>query len=218
MLPKPGLVAIVTGGASGLGEAAVRELAKQGCKVAIIDRDELKGLALVKEIGSDNAAFIKTDVSKQDSIKEMVSEVIKLYGAIHIVVTSAAIHPPFLSITEPHPPDMVKKYFETNVFGTFWVVQHTSAIMTKQEPYNDKGERGVIVMVSSIQGIEGAAGFSIYCGTKGAIHGFVLPMARDLGPFGIRVIAIAPGAYPTPMTAPLWTENDAEKKCRIVSA
>jgi len=191
---------LVTGGASGLGEATVRELVKEKYRVAIADRDKERGTALVQELGAENTIFIETDVSKEDSVKAMVSDVVKAFGAIHVVLTSAGVHTGFISILDENASSKLQETFAINVFGTFWTVKYASEVMIKQEPYNDKGERGVIIMVSSISGLEGSAKAVIYSGTKGAINGFTLPMARDLGPFGIRVVSIAPGTIVTAMT------------------
>jgi len=213
MFAKPGLVALVTGGASGLGEASVRELFKNQYKVVIGDLDVERGSNLVKELASENVIFVETDVTKEESIKNLISKTLQTFGAIHVVLTSAGVAPEG-DVFDPEqtPASQLIKTFQINVFGTFWVVQHASAAMIKQEPYTEKGERGVIIMVSSGYATMAPAKKSVYGGTKGAINGFTLPMARDLGPFGIRVVTIAPGLMMTPLVEKIcskeWIEND----------
>jgi len=198
-LPKSGLVAVVTGGASGMGEATVKELFKEGCKVVIVDRDASKGQTLCKDLNSENVIFIETDISKEESVKDMVSQVVKKFGGIQILVNSAGILPEYGTMIDSISSTKFKEVFETNVFGTYWVCQHTSAIMVKQDAYNDKGEKGVIIMISSVCGTDGHAGLVSYSGTKGAINAFTLPMARELGPLGVRVVTLAPAMIKTPM-------------------
>jgi len=197
---KPeGLVAIVTGGASGLGEASVLELASKNCKVVIADLNKDLGLKLAEKIGNDKALFVETNVSDEESVKSLIEKTIKKFGAVHIVVNSAGVLSAGLIFSGKATSAEMLKVLKINVLGTFLVTKYASIQIMKQEPISELKERGVIINIASVAGLEGQKGQTIYSASKGAIIGMTLPLARDLGKFGIRVITLAPGVFVTPM-------------------
>jgi NAD(P)-dependent dehydrogenase (short-subunit alcohol dehydrogenase family) len=194
-----GKVAIVTGGASGLGEAAVLRLVQEGCKVVIADVQEELAKKLVQTLGEDKTVFIKTDVTDEESVQNMINQTVQKYGGIHIVVNSAGIARQASILSKKCTAEDFKKVLLVNVVGTFNVAKAAAIVMVKQPTLNDKGERGVIINIASVVGIEGQNGFTVYGGSKGAVIGMTLPLARDLGKFGIRVVALAPSLFLTSM-------------------
>eukprot|EP01016_Furgasonia_blochmanni_P020893 TRINITY_DN23277_c0_g1_i1.p1 TRINITY_DN23277_c0_g1~~TRINITY_DN23277_c0_g1_i1.p1 ORF type:complete len:324 (+),score=75.80 TRINITY_DN23277_c0_g1_i1:10-981(+) len=195
-----GLSAIVTGGASGLGKATVEALIRKGCRVTIADLNQSLGEELVKQFGEDKALFVKTDVSNEDNVKALVEAAVAKFGGLHIVVNSAGIISavPIVTSKGVASTEEMLKVLRINVVGTFNVSKWAAAKMATQAPL-EGGERGVIINVASVAGIEGQRGQVIYSASKGAILGMTLPMARDLGRFGIRVVTVAPGIFQTPM-------------------
>jgi len=195
-----GRVAVVTGGASGLGEAAVKRFVKEGCKVVIGDLQEERGKALAQSLGDESKViFVKTNVTDEASVQNLIDTAVKSFGGLHILVNSAGVLTAGSIISKKCTAKEYTRVFSINVLGTFNVSKAASAVMIKQEPLEGKGERGVIINVASVAGFEGQIGQTIYAGTKGAIIGMTLPMARDLGKFGVRVMTVAPGVYETPM-------------------
>ncbi|KRX06002.1 hypothetical protein PPERSA_01080 [Pseudocohnilembus persalinus] len=198
-------VALVTGGASGLGEQTVRQLVQLGAKVMIADLNEENGNNMAKELGNQ-VKFFKTNVTDEENVKNLVEETVKAFGAIHIVVNSAGIISAGKFLNKKGRQIEVKdfmKCIQINVVGTFLVSKYASAQMAKQEYINEQQERGVIIMVASVAAFEGQQGQTTYSASKGALVGMTLPMARDLGVFGIRVVTIAPGLFMTPMGSSL---------------
>ena len=193
--------AMVTGGASGLGEACVRCFAEQGANVVIMDMNADLGEALAKELGS-KAIFVKTDVSDEANVKAAVDAAISAFGAIHTVVNCAGIVIPakLLSKGEPSPMASFTKTIEVNLLGTINVVRLTAAQMAKNTPNTD-GERGAIINIASIAAFDGQIGQTSYSASKAAVVGMTLPMARELADIGIRVNTVAPGLFETPMMA-----------------
>ena len=195
-----GLVAIVTGGASGIGAATVKELISHECKVVIADVDDVMAQETINNIGTKNAIYIKTDVSNEISVQNLIEKTVSKFGSIHIVINSAGIIVMGYIYSSKATSKEWFNAFKINVLGTFLVSKYSSIQMTKQEYISDTKQRGVIVNIASVAGIEASKGHSIYGATKGAIIGMTLPLARDLGKFGIRVVAIAPGVIVTPMS------------------
>ena len=196
-----GRVALVTGGASGLGEAAVKRFVQEGCKVVIADVQQELGKALVQSLGEDKALFVETDVTDEAAVQNLINKAVERFGAIHIVLNSAGIIRVNATLSSKSTAKGYMRILSINVLGTFNVTKAASMVMVKQPTLNDKGERGVIINIASVAGLEGQAGNVMYSGTKGAIIGMTMPLARDLGKFGIRVNAIAPGIFRTPMAA-----------------
>ncbi|EKE77220.1 SDR family NAD(P)-dependent oxidoreductase [Oceanibaculum indicum] len=203
MHPK-GHVALVTGGGSGLGAATARLLAKEGAKVAVLDVNAESAAKVAAEIGGIG---IGCDVSSAEAGEKAVAEVVAKLGAPRIVVNCAGIVRGARIVGKDGPSDLdtFRKVIEVNLIGTYNMIRLTAAEMAKLEPLAD-GERGVITMTSSVAAYDGQIGQAAYSASKGGIAGLVLPAARDLARSGIRVMAIAPGLFQTPMMASLPAE------------
>jgi NAD(P)-dependent dehydrogenase (short-subunit alcohol dehydrogenase family) len=195
-------IAIVTGGASGLGKATSQGLVASGVKVAIFDLNEESGKQAIDELGADNAMFISVDVTNAESVSSAIEEVMKAYGAIHILVNCAGIAPAAKVLDREGKAMALNKFsmaININLIGTFNVASQVAEQMAKNEPMGEALERGVIINTASVAGYEGQMGQSAYAASKGGIIALSLPMARDLARTGIRVNAIAPGIMGTPM-------------------
>ena len=196
-----GKVAVVTGGASGLGEATVRAYVEKGGKAAIFDMNAERGNALVNELGADKVAFFNVNVADEDSVKAAIAGVMEKFGAIHIFNNFAGIGDAIKTHGKdgPHPLDRYKRVLDVNLIGTFNVARLAAEQMEKNEPFNDHGGRGVIINTASVAAYEGQIGQVAYSASKAGVVGMTLPMARDLAPLGIRVNTIVPGLIHTPM-------------------
>ncbi len=199
-------VAVVTGGASGLGEATMRNFVGNGGKVAIFDLNEERGEAIVKELG-DAVRFYKVDVTSEENVATAIDDVAKEFGRIDICVNCAGIAFGIKTMGKdgPHPLDAFKKVLDINVVGTFNVFRLAAEKMSANEPSAD-GERGVIINTASVAAFEGQKGQVAYSASKGAIVGMTLPVARDLAFYGIRICTIAPGLFLTPLFEGLGQE------------
>jgi len=201
MVKVKGSVFVVTGGVSGLGEGTTRQLVANGGKVAMLDRDDEKGEALQKELG-DAVKFIKVDVCEEDSIAQAIHAVVEHFGRIDGCVNCAGVGSARSTVDKKgkvHDVGTFEFVVKLNLIGTFSVASKCAGIMAKQEPGED-GERGVIINVASVAAIDGQNGQAAYSASKAGVVGMSLPMARDLGHYGIRVNVIAPGIMRTPMT------------------
>ena len=202
----PGRTAIVTGGASGLGAATARELAGRGARVAIFDVDADRGRAVAREIGG---AFALVDVRDERSIEAGLEIAAKLGGEpARMVINVAGIGGGGRRTAGrkgPHPLELFKTLLDVHAGGTFNVTRLAAAALRTAEPAED-GERGIIVHTSSVVAQDGPTGMVAYAAAKGAIEAMTLPMARDLGPAGIRVCTLVPGNFTTPLTAELPAE------------
>jgi NAD(P)-dependent dehydrogenase (short-subunit alcohol dehydrogenase family) len=196
-----GCGALVSGGASGLGEATVRHLHGHGAQVVIADVNAEKGEALAQELGAD---FVQTDVREEDQVQAAVDRAVERAGGIHIAVSCAGTGLPLkiASSKGPHPLDAFKVILDINLIGTFNVIRLAAFRMFDNEP-NEHGERGVCISTASVAAFEGQVGQTNYSASKGAIVGMTLPIARDLAPKGIRNMTIAPGLFNTPLLAAL---------------
>lgn len=196
-----GKVAVVTGGASGLGEATVRAYVEKGGKAAIFDMNAERGNALVNELDADKVAFFNVNVADEDSVKAAIAGVMEKFGAIHICNNFAGIGDAIKTHGKdgPHPLDRYKRVLDVNLIGTFNVARLAAEQMEKNEPFNDHGGRGVIINTASVAAYEGQIGQVAYSASKAGVVGMTLPMARDLAPLGIRVNTIVPGLIHTPM-------------------
>ncbi len=192
-------IAVVTGGASGLGEAVVRSLAVKGGKAAILDLDEAKGKILAEELGSA-VVYLKTDVIDSESVGSSIKAAVDYFGAINGVVNCAGIAPAarVLGRKGPHNLADFSKVIEVNLIGTFNVIRLAAEQIAANRPGED-GERGVIINTASVAAYEGQIGQAAYSASKGGIVGLTLPIAREFAPLGIRVVTIAPGIMETPM-------------------
>ena len=191
-------VAVVTGGASGLGEAVARGLAAAGARVALFDRDAEKGERVAAEIGG---RFHAVDVSDAESVRAGFEAVADGAGAPRILVNCAGIGPAAKTVSKgaPHDPALFAQVIGVNLIGSFNCASQGAALMAALEPVGADGERGVIVNTASVAAYEGQVGQVAYAASKGGVVGMTLPMARDLAGQGIRVCTIAPGLFLTPL-------------------
>ena len=197
-----GLVYVVTGGASGLGEGVVRMAVEHNAKAAVFDMSEKKGKAIEAELGSDKVLFQKVNVTDEKAVEAALAAVVAKFGHVDVVVNSAGIGAAMAMVSrkgEAHSLAGFQRVIDINLKGTFIVSAQASAIMAKQDP-NEEGERGLIVNIASVAAVEGQNGQSAYSASKAGVLGMALPMARDLGKYGIRVNTICPGLFDTAMT------------------
>ncbi|GAA6158251.1 3-hydroxyacyl-CoA dehydrogenase [Ruegeria sp. HU-ET01832] len=196
--------AVITGGASGLGEATARHFADKGAQVTILDRDANRGPQVAAEIGGH---FIPTDVTDEASVSKAMAFAVERMGRITAAVNCAGIAVGVKTVGRegPHPLDAFQRTIDINLVGTFNVSRLAAVEMAKNDPEPD-GARGVIINTASIAAFDGQKGQAAYAASKGGVVGMTLPMARDLASSGIRVMAIAPGIFMTPMLAGLPEE------------
>ena len=196
MDPK-GQVALVTGGASGLGAATAEVLAAAGAKVALLDVN----LDAAKEMaGKVGGIAIRCDVTSADDAAKAIAEAKAKHGAARILVNCAGVGPAkrIVGRDGPMPLADFEKVIAINLIGTFNLMRLAAADMQALEPLTD-GERGVIISTASVAAYEGQIGQAAYAASKGGVAALTLPAARELAQFGIRVMAIAPGIFGTPM-------------------
>ena len=192
-------IALVTGGASGLGDAVARSIVESGGKVAILDLDQDKGRELADQLGS-SAVFMKADVTSAESVSESVDAAVKLFGALNVVVNCAGIAPAakVLGKKGPHDLALFNRVVAVNLVGTFNVIRLAAEKLAANEPGEDN-ERGVIINTASAAAFEGQIGQAAYSASKGGIVSMTLTIARELATLGIRIVTIAPGIMKTPM-------------------
>jgi len=200
--------AIITGGASGLGEATARHFAAQGAQVTLLDRDADRGAKVAAEIGG---YFAQTDVTQEASVAAAIELAMEKMGKITAAVNCAGIADGIKTVGRdgPHPLDAFQRTIDINLVGSFNVARLAAAQMALNEPDAD-GARGVIINTASIAAFDGQKGQAAYAASKGGVVGMTLPMARDLASTGIRVMTIAPGIFMTPMLAGLPEEVQAQ--------
>ena len=181
---------LVTGGGSGLGAAVAGNLAEGGANVVVAD---LEGE------DNENVRFIETDVADEESVQDAIDATLE-FGELHGVINCAGVATAekILGKKGPHPLDAFHKVVQVNLIGTFNVARLAAAAMKENEP-TEGGERGVIVNTASVAAFEGQIGQAAYAASKGGVVSFTLPLARELASYGIRVVAIAPGVFDTPM-------------------
>lgn len=196
--------AVITGGASGLGEATARHFAALGAQVTLLDRDADRGHAVAQDIGGH---FAQTDVTDDASVADAIAHALDKMGKITACVNCAGIGDAGKTLGRegPLPLGAFKRTIDINLVGTFNVARLACAEMAKNEP-GEHGARGVVINTASIAAFDGQKGQAAYAASKGGIVGMTLPMARDLARDGIRVMAIAPGIFATPMLAGLPEE------------
>ncbi len=203
-----GISAIVTGGASGLGEATARLLAARGAKVVVADMNAEKGEAVASDIGG---TFVTTNVADTDNAIAAV-EAAKELGPLRALVNAAGIGWATRTIgkdgeySSAHDLDVFKKVIEVNLVGSFNMIRIAATAMSQNEPADEHGERGAVVNVASVAAFDGQIGQASYSASKGGVVGVTLPAARDLARLGIRVCTIAPGLFDTPLLAGLPEE------------
>ena len=200
-----GISAVVTGGASGLGEATARELAVRGAKVAIFDRDADKGEKVASDIGG---IFCQVDVTAEDTVVAAFAKAREAQGQERVLVNCAGVATAAKTVArdketkEPrlYPVQMFETTIAINLVGTFRCIAHSAYGMMSLDPLED-GERGCIVNTASVAAQDGQIGQAAYSASKGGVMAMALPIARDLMNDGIRVNTILPGVFKTPMVA-----------------
>ena len=200
-----GRAAVVTGGASGIGQAVARRIAADGGNVIIFDLNEAAGAAMVDELGADRCLFAQVNVADAESVEAGVDAGIEKFGAIYAVVNCAGIANAARTVGRDgaFPLDLWDKVIAVNLTGTFNVIRLCAVKMQHNEPVDEYMGRGVIINTASVAAYEGQMGQAAYSATKGGIVGMTLPIARDLSKIGIRVNTIAPGMINTPLFAGL---------------
>jgi NAD(P)-dependent dehydrogenase (short-subunit alcohol dehydrogenase family) len=198
--------AIITGGASGLGQAVAECVIAAGGRVALLDVNAAAGDAVAAGLG-ERASFIETDVTSEAAVNAAVAAATQAMGGLNVAVNCAGVGWPKRMVGKdgPMPGDFFRKVVEINLVGTLLVCKAAAAAMQKNAP-NADGERGAIVMTASVAAFDGQIGQVAYAASKGGVVGMTLPMARELAGFGIRVVTIAPGLFLTPMMAALPAE------------
>lgn len=193
-------VAVITGGASGLGRATVKRFAAAGAKVAIFDMNEEKGKLLVDEFPG-KVIFCNVNVTTEDSVKAGIDATMKAFGGIHICCNFAGTGNAIRTMGKngPFPLAEFNKIIQINLVGTFNVLRLCAEKMADNAVLNDDGGRGVIINTASIAAYEGQIGQAAYSASKGGVVGMTLPIARDLAVLGIRVNTIVPGLIATPL-------------------
>ncbi|GAB4028863.1 3-hydroxyacyl-CoA dehydrogenase [Spirosoma gilvum] len=202
--------AIVSGGASGLGEATTRMLLSKGANVVILDLNDTRGQALVDELGTQ-VRFHRTNVTDETDVQEAINLAVETFGGLHINVNCAGVAEARKTVGKvdgvygAHSLAAFQKVISVNLIGTFNVIRLAALAMEHNEP-NEEGERGVIINTASVAAYDGQIGQAAYSASKGGIVGMTLPIARDLARSGIRVMTIAPGLFETPLLASLPEE------------
>lgn len=206
-MPLSNTAAVVTGGASGLGEATARHFAAQGAMVTLFDRDAARGETVAAEIGGH---FVQTDVTDEASVQAAIAFAKEKMGRITAAVNCAGIADAAKTVGRdgPHPLPLFQRTIDINLVGTFNVARLAAEAIQENHPAPD-GARGVIINTASIAAYDGQKGQTAYAASKGGVVGLCLPMARDLSKLGIRVMTIAPGIFMTPMLAGLGEEVQA---------
>lgn len=206
-MPLSNTAAVVTGGASGLGEATARHFAAQGAMVTLFDRDAARGETVAAEIGGH---FVQTDVTDEASVRAAIAFAKEKMGRITAAVNCAGIADAAKTVGRdgPHPLPLFQRTIDINLVGTFNVARLAAEAIQENDPAPD-GARGVIINTASIAAYDGQKGQTAYAASKGGVVGLCLPMARDLSKLGIRVMTIAPGIFMTPMLAGLGEEVQA---------
>jgi len=197
-----GQAALVTGGASGLGAATARELARLGARVAVLDRNAEGAAVVAAEIGGIG---IECDITSTDSVLAALDAARAVHGPARLLMNVAGIGSAKRIVGKdgaPAPLEDFERVVRVNLIGTYNITRLAAAEMVKLEPLED-GERGVIVNTASVAAFDGQVGQEAYSASKGGIVGMTLPLARDLAQYGIRVCTIAPGLFLTPLMAEL---------------
>jgi NAD(P)-dependent dehydrogenase (short-subunit alcohol dehydrogenase family) len=207
-------VAVVTGAASGLGHATAAGLVEWGATVFAFDRDAVRGHEAARSIG---ATFVEVDVTDEASVRVGLARVTGGTGKLDVLVNCAGIATAEKTLGRdgPHTLDSFRRTIEINLVGTFNCARLAAEIMAQNVPDADGG-RGVIVNTASVAAFEGQKGQAAYAASKGGVAAMTLPMARDLASLGIRVNAIAPGVFLTPMLEGLGPEVQAALSDEVV--
>jgi len=192
---------VVTGGASGIGEATTRMAVANGAKVAIWDMQGDRADKIIGELGGDKVMFCNVNVTKEEDVDKALAATKSKYGRIDCCVNCAGVGAAEATIDRNKKPHVLRHFtriLEINLIGTFLTGSRCASIMAENEP-NADGERGCIVNIASVAAFDGQNGQAAYSASKGGVVGMTLPMSRDMGRFGIRVNTIAPGLVDTPL-------------------
>lgn len=195
-----GQIALITGGASGLGAGAARILSRAGAKCALLDRN----LSLAQELAAELGGMaVECDVGDGPGVEAAVEQVVAQLGTPRIVLNAAGIDVAIRTASGkgPHPLDEFERVIKVNLTGTFNVSRIAAYKMIGLEPLDEDGERGVVINIASVVAQDGPIGQAAYAASKAGVQGMALPMARDLAGYGIRVMTIAPGMFETPLAA-----------------
>ena len=201
-----GVAAVVTGAASGLGEATARELARRGAKVAVFDRDAVRGEQVAEEIGG---VFCEVDVTSDEKVQAAFAKARGVHGQERILVNCAGVANAAKTVARdketkaarPYPMQQFQLAVEINLVGSFRCLANAALGMVDLEPIGTDGERGVIINTASVAAEDGQIGQAAYAASKGGVVAMTLPIARDLMNDGVRVNTILPGVFKTPMVA-----------------
>ncbi len=210
-----GTAAIVSGGASGLGEATARVLAAAGVTVVVADLNEDGGKRIADEIGG---LFARTDVTDEASVQAAVDAAAATGAPLRTAVSCAGIGWAARTVGRdgsPHDLASYQRVISVNLIGTFNLMRIAAAAMARTEPADDDGQRGVVINTASVAGLEGQTGQVAYSASKGGIIGMTVPAARDLSAIGVRVNTICPGIIDTPIYG--FSANAEEFKAKLVA-
>jgi len=210
-----GTAAIVSGGASGLGEATARALAAAGATVVIADLNEDGGKRVASETGG---LFARTDVADEASVRAAVDAAAGTGAPLRVAVSCAGIGWVARTVGRdgtPHDLASYQRVINVNLIGTFNLMRIAAAAMARTEPADADGQRGIVINTSSVAGIEGQTGQVAYSASKGGIIGMTVPAARDLSAIGVRVLTICPGIIDTPIYG--FHEGAEEFKAKLIA-
>ena len=204
MIVTEGMAAIVTGGASGLGEASARKLASLGAKVAVFDMNAERGEQVASDIGG---LYCQVDVTDEANVDAGLSVARTTHGQEAVLVNCAGIVAGKKTVSKdretgqlkPHDLSLFSKVIQVNLIGSYHMITKCATGMAGTEPLDENGSRGVVINTASIAATDGQLGQAAYSASKGGIMGLTLPVARDLAQFGIRICTIMPGLFHTPM-------------------
>ena len=198
-----GCTVLVTGGASGLGEACVRKFLAEGARIAILDFDAARGEKIAGELG-DGVIFCQTDVADMASVQAAVDAAVDAFGAVHVLINCAGVGTPAKVLSKKGPMDMAgfARTVGINLTGTMNAIVAAAGKMTANGG-NADGEKGVVINTASVAAFDGQIGQAAYAASKAGVAGMTLPIAREFADYGIRVMTIAPGLFETPMLAGL---------------
>ena len=197
------VIAVITGGASGLGEATARSLTRLGAKVAVLDIAVERGEKVAADLGP-NGLFVAADVTSDEACRRAMEKIAAAFGTINVAINCAGVADPgkILSKRGPMSLEFFNRVVQINLVGTLNIIRLAVEQMTKNMP-NEEGEKGVIINTASVAAFDGQVGQAAYSASKAGVAGMTLPIARECADYGIRVMTIAPGLFDTPMMAGL---------------
>ena len=206
---------LVTGASSGLGGGTADRLIELGAHVVLADVNEEAGQAKAASLG-DKAVFVRTDVTSEESVQNVLDTAVSTFGGLHGVVNCAGIlvAKKTWGSRGSHDLESFQRVISVNLIGTFNVIRLAAAVMANNEP-TFEGERGIVINTASVAAFDGQIGQAAYSASKGGVVGMTLPIARDLSRTGIRVMTIAPGIFETPMVAGMPPDVQASLAAQI---